>query len=714
MILDQLCYNFLKNKTADNILGVLYHLRNQNEFKLSIIISKFFSKYYPDIHEILQEYCIASYYNKDYVNAYTGAKELLKFNLDENFYNITLFNQHFSINHICDNYIYYNKEKIQYIMTRKQKEFPLVTLTITTCKRFDLFEKTINSVLNCFDIDMIDYWFCVDDNSSEEDRIKMKKLYPFFTFYFKNYEEKGHPISMNIIRNYVLEKTKTPYLLHMEDDWKFFDKRNYISDAINVLANNRNLGQCLFNKNYTEKEGDISIKGGEFKVTNKNIRYYIHEYVYNDELKNKWIEKHGYSNSSNYWPHFSFRPSVIRSKVFEDVGSFNKEIHHFEMEYAHRYFQKNYISAFFEGIYCLHTGRLTSQIHDKTAINAYTLNNEKQFDKKSISLDNFDSKIKTYVLNLDRRPDRWDNFKNNCSEIDFLNYQRFSAVDGLKIKSTEQLQRIFNNNDYNMKAGMVGCLMSHIKMYIELIYSDYDLFCILEDDITFTSNFDKKFLHLYNQLKNEKWDLIYIGHHIRNMENKHIEFHTENLPIIEKVNTHKSFLKSLGGTTGYLISKSGAQKLLDFISLYGATNCIDTLQQKSANIMDVFYCTPHLIYSDCFDNNNSVDTDIQRNITSLSIPYEEKVKNEMNFYSDMDLLKSNYEDIVNKISTNDEFILYCEEKIDEICELCKNKNINYYTIENKIIFIVTKKNINKYFHSFKINDKYSIDDCILE
>ena len=261
---------------------------------------------------------------------------------------------------------------------------------------------------------------------------------------------------------------------------------------------------------------------------------------------------------------------------------------------------------------------------------------------------------------------------------------------------------------------MVGCLMSHIKMYIELIYSDYDLFCILEDDITFTSNFDKKFLHLYNQLKNEKWDLIYIGHHIRNMENKHIEFHTENLPIIEKVNTHKSFLKSLGGTTGYLISKSGAQKLLDFISLYGATNCIDTLQQKSANIMDVFYCTPHLIYSDCFDNNNSVDTDIQRNITSLSIPYEEKVKNEMNFYSDMDLLKSNYEDIVNKISTNDEFILYCEEKIDEICELCKNKNINYYTIENKIIFIVTKKNINKYFHSFKINDKYSIDDCILE
>ena len=124
MVLDQLCYNFLKNKTPDNILGILYHLRSKNEFRLSTILSKFFSNYYPDIHEIIQEYCIASYYNKDYENAYDGAKELLKFNFEENFYNIALFNQHFSINHVSDRYIYYNKQKVQNIMNRKQKEFP--------------------------------------------------------------------------------------------------------------------------------------------------------------------------------------------------------------------------------------------------------------------------------------------------------------------------------------------------------------------------------------------------------------------------------------------------------------------------------------------------------------------------------------------------------------------------------------------------------------
>ena len=39
---------------------------------------------------------------------------------------------------------------------------------MTTCKRFDLFEKTINSILNCFDVENIDEWFLVDDNSSVE------------------------------------------------------------------------------------------------------------------------------------------------------------------------------------------------------------------------------------------------------------------------------------------------------------------------------------------------------------------------------------------------------------------------------------------------------------------------------------------------------------------------------------------------------------------
>ena len=75
-----------------------------------------------------------------------------------------------------------------------------VMMTFTTCKRLDLFEKTMNSILNSWtDLEKVDYFFCVDDNSSQRDRSKMQTMYPFIDFYMKRKVEKGHRASMNII-----------------------------------------------------------------------------------------------------------------------------------------------------------------------------------------------------------------------------------------------------------------------------------------------------------------------------------------------------------------------------------------------------------------------------------------------------------------------------------------------------------------------------------
>ena len=61
-----------------------------------------------------------------------------------------------------------------------------IFFSITTCKRYDLFVKTINSFLICCkDINLIDYFFCIDDNSSNEDRKNMLVNYHFIKYYFK-------------------------------------------------------------------------------------------------------------------------------------------------------------------------------------------------------------------------------------------------------------------------------------------------------------------------------------------------------------------------------------------------------------------------------------------------------------------------------------------------------------------------------------------------
>ena len=546
-------------------------------------------------------------------------------------------------------------------------------------------------------------------------------------------EEKGHPQSMNIISKIV----KTPYLIHSEDDFKFFTKRKYVTDALDIISSDIKIGQCLFNKNYAEIESDIDVKGGIFKTTNNGIRYFIHEFAKNEEEVKKWVQKYGTYKNSSYWPHFSFRPSLLRTEIFQVVGDFNEKISHFEMEYAHRYFNSGYISTFFEGIYCLHIGRLTSERNDESKLNAYKLNDEKQFYGKEKSLEKREEKkeymvenekkviigtnnFKTFIVNLDRRPDRWETFKKNAKKCaEFLNYDRFSAVDGLKLISMRQLQQIFENNDYKMRRGMVGCFMSHMKLFVSLIKENDEnikSYLILEDDIEFQPNFENKFKYFMEQLdKTPSWDLAFLGHHIRDNNNMDV-LNNEKMPEIYKIDVYQSFCESLGGTTGFIVSKKGAEKFLDFLNKTGATNGIDTCIQKSANDLNIYYCTPHLILSECYrgDNVSTLDTDIQHDFSSLEKNIEERIKDEIEYFSSKNI------ELLKVETCCDGFIdpvdcFYYKGSEDEIKKIEKNCcHPNYKIGENCIIIIPESKtkDIECYFHRYKVNDSFNIENAI--
>lgn len=722
---------FLKNPTEHNAINIIRCLRTDGMNNTVLLIGEFLSSLFPNYLDIMDELALCSYYNNDPTLAFDyHTRQLSARGITESHANKLLFNQHFSINHVCDRYIHYDRAIVDQILRRKPATFPLLTLSITTCKRFELFEKTMNSILNCFvDIDKIDFWICVDDNSSEEDRKKMQELYPFFTFHFKSPEEKGHPQSMNIIR----EKVTTPYLFHLEDDWKFFERRTYITECLDVLSSNHMIGQCLINKNYAEISDDIDIKGGIFHTTHYGVRYYIHEHCKNSEETQKWVQKHGGCKSSNYWPHFSFRPSIIKTNILKELGEFDVTKSHFEMDYAWRYINKGYVSAFLEGIYCLHIGRLTSERDDLTKLNAYALNGECQFEGKeeqvkkknircllnTIDLADLASAVKTFVVNLDNRPDRWELFQKN--DLEFLNYQRYSAVDGKQLVSTCQLQQIFENNDYRMRRGMVGCFMSHVKLHCELIHdNEADAYLILEDDITITNDFQRKYNILLQKLfqQEDDWDFCFLGHHLRNLDAQDIYYNKDKDPEIEKMNTYQSFILSLGGTTGYIISKAGARRFLDFLDSTGATNGIDTCIQKSADTLNVYYPTPHLIFSECCRHDSEkVDSDIQYDYSYLEKSVDERVEDEVKFYQEQKkVLIHIYEfDNVKKYCVKKEIThpsYYRTQDKSQIQEIQKSCLHPYYMIGDQCIFIVPEK-MNRYFHRYKNNnDVYSVGDAI--
>lgn len=593
--------------------------------------------------------------------------------------------QEFLVPKIADDYAFYPADIVKDILLGKPKPYPMITFTITSCKRYDLFEKTINSFLNCcIDYTLIDKWLCVDDNSSEEDRKKMKEKYPFFTFYFKTPEEKGHPKSMNIIR----EKVSTPYIFHMEDDWKFFRKHPYLTECLSCIAtggtgSTGGVKQCLINRNYAETEKDWGLFGG-FPL--EGGKYVLHEYCKDSEEYELFYAKYGKIDVKNcaYWPHFSFRPSLIKTEVLKKLGEFDEKVSHFELEYSRRYFGEGYKSAFLNGIYCLHTGRLTTERSDTSKQNAYDLNGEKQLYGKESQQEpkvepGSESRKKTYVINLDRRPDRMRKISEKAPMV----FTRFSAVDGKNLVPTEELQRIFDGNDYNMRAGMVGCALSHLLLWKELAESDCDSYCILEDDIDFVPQFSQKLDHLYKNLPKD-WDMCYLGHHLWDKYKTENIYDKEAFPEVEKWDTVASLTFSKGGTGGYIISKRGAKNLLDFIENTGMTNGIDTMQQKSADFLDVYYCRPHLIYSECYTPNNPTDTDIQKDANSLTIPLETRLDTIRKTYPD--LIESKEDAFVlSYIQTpNTKPLLYVGEYVHQYMKISKYP---CYPIEYKALFV---------------------------
>ena len=316
----------------------------------------------------------------------------IKINVENNNINVdnpSLYYDNLKYDNYNENMINKITNRITSLLDNEKK----ITLSITTCKRLNLFKRTINSFINCCkDILLVDEYLCIDDNSSQSDRDEMMKLYPFFKWIMKTPEQKGHMQSMNIIINEV----NTEYLLHMEDDWLFCVESEYITPALEILNQksiksiniipldrdipNKKIAQVVFNKNYTELQ-ENEVQGGFLCTTNENgATYLIHEH-YNPNEENELYEKEvkKYNRSAMYWPHFSLQPSLLKTEIFKQLGNFVSE-GFFERNYANKYYKNGYITCFLNRVSCRHIGKLLSQRNDPNIKNAYELNQVNQFD----------------------------------------------------------------------------------------------------------------------------------------------------------------------------------------------------------------------------------------------------------------------------------------------------------------------------------------------
>ena len=497
------------------------------------------------------------------------------------------------------------------IKNKKPSKSPKIILTMTTCKRFDLFQQTVNSITNTWtDIDVIDYWFCVDDNSSQEDRNQMKRKYNWIDYYMKGPEEKGHRKSMNIIWD-KLNELRPTYWIHMEDDFRFHCRTDYIKTGIKYLEGN--IKQVLFNRNYGEQIKDYAISGHTpFGATQEIV---LHDH------------KSGLFNYPNchYWTDYSFRPSIIKVDAILELGNYDSANQFFEKDYADRWYGAGFRSAFLNQITCEHIGKLTS---DRTGENAYTMNDESQFVKKietpiSENKRFGPTKFEIKVVNLERRPDRKEQTILKFKEQGIIDYKFIEAVDGQKLDVSVDIIELFKGNDYGSRKGFIGCALTHYNLWKKLLDSTDEYYFIMEDDV----QMDPKFSEMIKSIDYSKYDILFLGYSMFSSVREKIEINNEFSIGRLSMNQY------IGGTFAYSINRAAAKKMLNYIEKNGIKHGIDYLF-KIIPELECHESKPQLCFSEWNENGKEIDSDIQN--VGDSFNFEKILLDKYEYYPNQD------------------------------------------------------------------------------
>jgi len=551
------------------------------------------------------------YKNNDIIHN-NNTVELWNILFNQNRHKITTFNK-------------YVAKKLNKITSVYNSSAERILITFTTCKRVDLFKETLNSILNTWtDVERINYWFCVDDNSSQKDRQQMSSMYNWIEYYMKTPEEKGHRESMNIIWK-KLNTLKPDYWIHMEDDFLFYHSMNYVGAAIEALKQGEklyNIKQIVFNRNYAETIDNYKTIG--------HLPCALPNIVLHDHRPN---EKIVHYQNSHYWPHYSFRPAMTNVKAILKLGNYDSENQFFERDYAEKWNEANYKTAFFDRITHRHIGRLTSEIHSGTVKNAYELNQESQFfahtkpKPKPIKL-----------VNLERRVDRKEKMMACFKKYGLKNYEIFKAVDGKQLQPTIELKQLFNGNDFGNRRGVIGCALSHLKLWRELIAdADNDYYVIFEDDAELTEDFGARLKKL-TPVFAEK-ELMFLGYHMfrSKRQQPHIKEMYDTLLLSPETEVKVAALNKelyIGGTFAYSVNKTGAQKLVSYIETNGIKHGIDYLMKITPEL-NIAELQPLLVFSDWNEAGGPVvDTDIQTSYDSLD--FTEVIEEQFVFMSGLD------------------------------------------------------------------------------
>jgi glycosyl transferase family 25 len=162
--------------------------------------------------------------------------------------------------------------------------------------------------------------------------------------------------------------------------------------------------------------------------------------------------------------------------------------------------------------------------------------------------------VPAFVINLDRSPDRLA-FMRQQAERFGLPFERVSAVDGHNVppEYARHFAHYQNGTEPLLAPGAIGCYASHLKVWRAILAAGHPAALVLEDDAEFDADVVRTIEVTLATLP-ARWEMAHLS-----QAPKHAYKALAHLPGGREL---VRYSRVPYGTAGYLISASGAAKML--------------------------------------------------------------------------------------------------------------------------------------------------------
>lgn len=218
-----------------------------------------------------------------------------------------------------------------------------------------------------------------------------------------------------------------------------------------------------------------------------------------------------------------------------------------------------------------------------------------------------EAKCGIFIINLDRREDRWKAISNHLNELNCHHFQRVTAVDGLN-EPQELAKKVVVNDQLSkypltlQQRGALGCLKSHLKALKQasLFFGTIDKALILEDDCFFISNASKVLEKSLAELPSQ-WQYLMLG----------AVYGTAPGFLSNKKNLVRVYNAS--AAHAYMVNKDSCQRLIKRIEKILKSKTIFPVDEIFIKLQheEKWYATNPLIAGQCTDNFSDITGDIR-------------------------------------------------------------------------------------------------------